>query len=675
MNSYESDASRRAQQSLPHAKTFNSDQAEDSTAIQTPENDVQRVPALFRLPTTDRHSVPSWLTTGTTDGQTVSPIPATPATGKYTTLSSFKHPATNVQQVLSPQPAMPNVQSTMQTPPSVPRIQSTMQTPLPVPAIQSNVPQQPQIVKKRNVSALDKGTPFIAVIFNILVIVAVLWVAQNKTFSPSTTYQKSNSPTQVGQTIPALNSITNNKAISPLLFGTNMALFHDNDEPILNSPAIRQTLKNIGVRIIRMPTRSTLNPQTEVNAAQAIKGIGAVPLIIINGPEFKSAPLLESDMKTLGLLTPVFGKEPIYFEFGNESDLNGVNATQYASAWNLVIPSLKESFPTARFIAPDNYQFSRRYLKTFLQLAQPRPDGISWHEYTCSVNWSAAFCLSLLDTWPVHFAQARAAMREAIGTELPIWITEWNYASDQQYTDNKAIQDGKYNNQAFINAWTTKAMELLEQNRIFASMQYFATNQPMPLVSNNGQIGSEGTIFQQEYKNVMVKGSTLPVMTVSQPPATLPKNAPLMLSFANGSINGWSAVGGGISQPTISTTRTFAGPYSMKITLANASEDDYPFISISQSKLAMVPKAGQMIDAYVYVDNKAALVNAKLYVSEPNHNWHFSSEIALTPGQWNKVWYALPVNFTGQVSEIGMQFYTSRPGVSSDVYIGGASIG
>ncbi len=647
MTSPENNNSQKVYQFLSRQKIFKLDETEGTTSFQPSEIDVQRVHPLFHLPTTDRQHVPSSFQLPTTDRQATPPITGLAGNRGYTTLSSYKYPVAQVQHVPSPLPLAPK--------------------------IQSNIPTQQPVIKKRDASYLDKSTPFIAVIFNILVIVAVLWVTQNKTFSPVATHQKSNAPVQVRTTGPALNTITNNKEISPLLFGTNMALFHDNDEPILNSEATRQRLRDIGVRVIRMPTRLSLNPQTEVKAAQAIKEIGAVPLIVMNGPEFKDGPLLESDMKTLSLLVPVFGNEPVYFEFGNESDLNGVKVEQYVAAWNTVIPSLKKSFPTARFIAPDNYQFTRRYLKTFLQQAQPRPDGISWHEYTCSVNWTADFCLSLLNTWPIHFAQARAAMREAIGTELPIWISEWNYSSDQQLTNNKPVEDGKYNNATFIHTWTTKAMELLQANRIFASLQYYATDQPMPLVSND-QIGSEGAIFQQEYKKVMVGGYTPPVMTVSQPAAIPPKNANLTVSFANGSTNGWSALRQGITQPTISTTRAFVGPYSMKVTLANTSEDDFPFISISQSKLPMAPKPGQMISTYIYVDNKAALVSAKLYVSEPSHNWHFSGEITLTPGQWNKVWYALPVNFHGQVAEVGMQFYTSHPGISSDVYIGGLSI-
>ncbi len=639
MDTPENNASRSADQFQRSEKSFEPVETESSDLFLRPETGRQNVPPLFNLPsTTGRQSVPSLLKLPTTGRQPALPtLPETPRSS----LSAYRTPITNESARIQPSTTPGSLQA------------------------------QPIIPQKRGSSKLDKGTPFIAVIFNILVIAAVLWLSQNRTLLPTTT-QKSTSSTQSGTAAPALNSITNNKTISPFIFGTNMALFHDNDEPLLNSEAARQQLKNIGVRIIRMPTRATLNPQTEVKAAQAIKDIGAAPLIVISGPEFKGGSLLENDQNTLNLLMPVFGNEPVYFEFGNESDLNGVNAQQYATAWNEVVPALKETFPNARFIAPDNYQFSRRYLKTFLQLAQPRPDGISWHEYTCSVNWTADFCLSLLDGWPIHFAQARAAMKEAIGTELPIWITEWNYSSDQQVNNGQPVADGKYNNPTFMRDWTTKAMNLLIENRIFASMQYFATNLPMPLIVKD-QIGSEGAIFQQEYKKVMVQGYTPPQMTISEPPATSPKNTNLTFSFKDGTVDGWNTIGGGITPPVISTTRAFVGTHSMKVTLNNASEDNYPLINVPRNQLPTVPKAGQMINAYIYVDNKAALVNAKVFVTDSNNAFHFSGEITLTPGQWDRIWYALPVNFNSQVAGVGIQFYTSRPGVSSDVYIGGVN--
>jgi hypothetical protein len=62
-------------------------------------------------------------------------------------------------------------------------------------------------------------------------------------------------------------------------------------------------------------------------------------------------------------------------------------------------------------------------------------------------------------------------------------------------------------------------------------------------------------------------------------------------------------------------------------------------------------------------------VNAKLFVSDLKQNWNFTNEMTLTSGQWNKVWYCLPLNFAGQVGGVGLQFSTARPGISSAVYL------
>ncbi len=536
--------------------------------------------------------------------------------------------------------------------------------PLPRPETQKQIAPLVEYPGKKSVSGLKKSKPFVSVTLTIVLIALVVG------FTQLSLLPKPNVHTVVTSAPrgPALNSITNNTQISPLLFGTNMALFRDGDEPLLNSEATRQQLKNIGVRAIRMPTRPTLSDATEIAAAEAIKEIGAVPLIIINGPEFQAGSLLESDQHLLALFSRVFGKEPVYYEFGNESDLQGIKVDAYVKAWNEVVPTLKQAFPTARFIGPDNYQFTRRYLKTFLQEANPHPDGVSWHEYTCSVYWSADFCLANIDSWTIHITQARLAMQEAIGTTLPIWITEWNYASDQAVIAGKPINDGKYNNPAFMRAWTTKAMATLIANRVFASMQYFATNLPMPLVSND-QIGIEGQIFEQEYKQIMVNGDTPPVATLKFPTPSRTVNPHEVFSFEGGGVDGWNSLGAGMTQPITSTARAFDGTHSLEITLSNASEDDTPFVSVPRSLLLSLPQPGQMITAYIYVANPAALVNAKIFVSDIKQNWSFTNDITLTSGHWNKVLYSLPLNFSGQIAGVGIQFYTARPGISSTVYI------
>ncbi len=603
----------------------------------------------FKQPVTGRQNVPQFQHPVPKE-QSIPPLPH--SVTEYQSTGPFLRPATE-KQCLAP------FQS--------PDTDRQIIPPLPRPEAEKQIAPLVEYPGKKSVSGLAKSIPFVSVTLTIVLIALVVGYTllgmlpkQNVHTSAPAQHVVTSVPTG-----PALNSITNNTQISPLLFGTNMALFHAGDEPILNSEATRQQLKNIGVRSIRMPTRPTLSDATEIAAAEAIKEIGAVPLIVINGPEFKAGSILQSDQHLLGLFSRVFGKEPVYYEFGNESDLQGIKVDAYVNAWNQVVPTLKQVFPTARFIAPDNYQFTRRYLKTFLQGAKPHPDGVSWHEYTCSVYWSADFCLANIDSWTIHITQARAAMQEAIGTTLPIWISEWNYASD---TNGQLVNDGKSNNPAFMQAWTTRAMATLVANRVFASMQYFATDAPMPLVSND-QIGIEGQFFQQEYKQIMVNGDTPPVATLKYPTPTTTVNPREVFSFEGGGVYGWNSIGAGMTQPINSTARAFDGTHALEITLSNASEDDYSFVSVPRSGLPSIPQPGQMITAYIYVANPSALVNAKIFVSDLKQNWNFANDITLTSGQWNKVWYSVPLNFSGQIAGVGIQFYTARPGISSPVYI------
>jgi hypothetical protein len=635
---------------------------------QAPESSVLRL-SQFKLPATERQSI-SEIQPSVTGKQGVSrfPLPITgrqgvpevlsPITGEQG-VSRFPLPITGGQGVPEALPLISEVQSIVQFQPPVMGKQGIAG------ALSSvNNGYSIPLPQKRRIPRVKPRTALILAVCNItliaLIVSAVLLV-QHRGFLA----QIHQADTQTAPSTPALNTITNNKEISPLIFGTNMALFQDNDEPIINSAQTRQLLKDIGVRLIRMPTRSTLSDATEIAGARAIKEIGAVPLIVINGPGFAGGSILQSDEHILDLMSQVFGSQPVYYEFGNEADLQGITADEYVQVWNQVVPQLKQKFPTARFIGPDNYEFTRAYLKTFVQKAQPRPDGVSWHEYACSIHWTADFCLANIDAWTVHVTQARLAMQEAIGMALPIWISEWNYASD---TSSQTMNDGKANNPTFMRTWTEKAMQALVANRVFAAMQYFATAKPMPLVLNN-QIGIEGTIFQQEYKKVMVDGYTPPVATITYPTPTATVNPHEMFSFEDGSTAGWTSTGAGITQPVNSTAEAFDGTHSLRITLSNPNETDMPYVSVPVSHLATPPKAGQMITAYLYVDNKAAIMNAKIFVANAQYAWLFANSLTLTSGHWNRLWFALPVDFSSQAMQVGIQFFTSTPGVSTDVYI------
>src|SRR5947207_2412514 len=66
-----------------------------------------------------------------------------------------------------------------------------------------------------------------------------------------------------------------------LLFGTNLTLMDANDQ-FLTSAQTRTAMQQMHVTTIRMPIRSVGAPSTaEIQAAQDIKSINAIPLIIL----------------------------------------------------------------------------------------------------------------------------------------------------------------------------------------------------------------------------------------------------------------------------------------------------------------------------------------------------------------------------------------------------------
>lgn len=275
---------------------------------------------------------------------------------------------------------------------------------------------------------------------------------------------------------------------TPLLYGVNMALYDANDQ-ITRNLTTQQFLRQQGVAIIRMPFRSGLPDTVELAALQAVKNIGATPLVIVHGAVNVNAT--QDDLHLLQLTQSVFGAKTVYVEFGNEEDLAGVDVARYTAAWNATVPKLKAMAPTYKFIGPVNFQYNPDYIATFDKNASPRPDFNSWHEYVCDTSQSDSYCLSHLANWTTHVTRTNQAVQAAIGARIPIMITEWNL--DPQ-------QDPRYHDSAFMRQWTQKALDSLVANTangVFAAMQYCATNnQDFNLLDWNNQLTAQGeTIF------------------------------------------------------------------------------------------------------------------------------------------------------------------------------------
>jgi hypothetical protein len=54
-----------------------------------------------------------------------------------------------------------------------------------------------------------------------------------------------------------------------------------------------------------------------------------------------------------------------------------------------------------------------------------------------------------------------------------------------------------------MTTWTTKALQTLAANNIFAAMQYSCTNYAIPLVDSHNIMTTQGTVFQNQYQNIV----------------------------------------------------------------------------------------------------------------------------------------------------------------------------
>jgi hypothetical protein len=347
-----------------------------------------------------------------------------------------------------------------------------------------------------------------AIIALVILGASAFWVT-NALHGQSSQGKITPSPPVVGPTQPPPTptlDVNPTGPISPLIFGTNLGLFNDTDQ-VVQSEATRTLMAQLHIKIVRMPSRRSLAPQVMIQAAQAIKEIGAVPLIVLHGTQTPDT-MLADDIAVVKNMNSVFGNSTVYYEFGNEDDNNGVDVNHYIAGWNMVIPQLKAIAPQAHFIGPVNYQYDANYLTTFLKNVQVQPDEISWHEYTCDVKWTNDRCLNNIDNWTTHILGARQLMANTIGKILPIMITEWNYTAAQTIQPNgQPISDGKYDNTQFITDWTTKALKTLADNRVFASMQYSVTNTALPMITYSNTVTLQGSIFQSFYQQMFPGGS------------------------------------------------------------------------------------------------------------------------------------------------------------------------
>jgi hypothetical protein len=505
-------------------------------------------------------------------------------------------------------------------------------------------------------------------------------------------------------------------SVSPFIFGSNLQLATESNQ-VVTSLRTRYLLQIIHTRIIRMPLSSEVSDTTLREAAQAVQAIGATPLVVLRAMTDTNA--LADDTQAISIMNALFGQQTVYYEYGNELDALGITAQQYATSWNAIIPHLKQIAPHGRFVGPVNAQYDSAYLTTFLQNAHPLPDDISWHEYTCDRSWSDQLCITHIADWTTHITDARKNMQANIHIELPIMITEWNYAA------NALNNDGKSDNAAFMTTWTTKAFQTLAANHILASMQYTSTNSATPLVGTDETLTAQGMVFQQEYEQMIPETQTPIAITTSQPitstattlasptptptptssagtstsassqaptpqptasqpaapqpPATTPPQSaqgPVVnFSFEDRGVDGWEEDNG--SYLYTSTAVAHSGQRSLALALKDTSANDYPIVYINTwDAHAQMPSSGQTISAYVYIDSGSVAIQGNVFVEDTHSQQHFvpyDNLGTLTSGAWNYLSYTVPDGIS--VEEYGIGLHSEGSISNATIYFDDISWG
>ncbi len=237
---------------------------------------------------------------------------------------------------------------------------------------------------------------------------------------------------------------------------------------------------------------SSKNIQTESSIQQAIRAAGFT-LIRSFFPDKASDAEIEKRIVTieqsgahcLGVITNIFnttfdehlvqylGQRCNLYEFGNESDYNGVPINSYLQQWNASIPKLRAINPQAKFIGPVTHDQSgvNEYMRAFLEgVRQSRvlPDAVSFHWYPCYLYTQQA-CLNEASSVGDAVQYVRSLVVGTLGKELPIGVTEWNY-------DPSNPPPAYGEDTAFIQQFTKDALQAMVQAGVAIACQFDAAS-------------------------------------------------------------------------------------------------------------------------------------------------------------------------------------------------------
>jgi lysophospholipase L1-like esterase len=277
---------------------------------------------------------------------------------------------------------------------------------------------------------------------------------------------QSNHSTQVPSSI-AIGALPGQQiwkqGVSSFLFGTN-----DTNEwspqNIQTEPAIQDALQSAGFTLIRTIFPDNAKDADIENRIRTIENSNAHCLGIITNI---------SNVTFDKHLVQYLGDRCLMYEFGNESDYNGISIDTYLKQWNTLIPLLRHINPDAKFIGPVTYndQGINGYMIRFLKSVKSSgilPDVISFHWYPCWHD-TREDCLAKASGYSQAVLGVRQKVQIILGKDLPVGISEWNYDPGNPPPAYRDEPD-------FISRFTTDALNSMIQAGVAFACQFDAAS-------------------------------------------------------------------------------------------------------------------------------------------------------------------------------------------------------
>ena len=251
--------------------------------------------------------------------------------------------------------------------------------------------------------------------------------------------------------------------VSSLLFGTNDSYEWSADN-LENQPAIQQSLRAAGFTLVRTFIPDKANDATIEARITTIEHVGAECLAVLTNI---------NDLTFNEHVVSYLGNRCRLYEFGNEPDYTGISVSDYLAAWNSTIPVLRRINPSAKFIGPvtSNDQGVGNFLQQYLEGVKASgvlPDAVSFHYYPC-YNDSESACLAEAGAYQAAALGVRRLVREILGKELPVGISEWNY-------DPGNPPPAYGNNASFITQFTATAIKSMIAAGVAFACQFDAAS-------------------------------------------------------------------------------------------------------------------------------------------------------------------------------------------------------